>query len=59
MVFAENDDMIRAFSADAPIEPFYISVLPRATVGCDDLFDSHSIHASPEVSSIDRVPVSK
>jgi len=57
MVFAENDDMIRALSANTSIESFYISVLPRTVVSRDDLLNSHPLDTSPEVLSIYTVAI--
>jgi len=59
MVFAENDDMIRALSTNTSIESLDVGVLPRTFIRRHNLLDSHPFDALPEVSSIYTVTITQ
>ena len=57
MILVEDDDVVRAFSADATDDSFHIAVLPRRTAGCHHLFDAERTDAPSEIVTIDAIPV--
>ena len=59
MSFAEDNDPIQAFAANAAVESFRVCVLPRAAVRCDHLFDAQVLYSSFEIASEYCVSISK
>jgi hypothetical protein len=44
MIFAKDDDMIRAFAPNAPIKPLDVGILPGAVVRRQHLFENTTIN---------------
>ncbi len=59
MTFAEEDDVVSTFSADTPVEPLDVRVLPGTVVRRHHLFDAHILDALSKPSSIDVVTISE
>ena len=59
MIFAEDDEMVGALSADRANHPFGIWILPRGSPRGNDLLDPHVPHSPTEEHAIDRVPIPK
>jgi hypothetical protein len=59
MSLVQDDDMVQAFAAETPDEPFDVGVLPR-TAGSDQyFFDPHVPHPLPKSSAVDTVPIAQ
>ena len=59
MSLVQDDDMVQAFAAETPDEPFDVGVLPR-TAGSDQyFFDPHVLHPLPKSSAVDTVPIAQ
>lgn len=59
VAFIPDDDMVQAFAAYAAIQSFDTSILPWASIGCHDLFDSHRIDAFSKRLSVRTSSISK
>src|SRR5258706_2150541 len=58
MHLTENDDMVQAFAADRPDQPFGKSILPRRG-WCSGLVpDAHGTQSSRDDNAVDSIPIS-
>jgi hypothetical protein len=59
MSLVQNDDVVQAFAADTPDEPFDVGVLPRTPRGHEHFFDAHISHPPPKGGAIDAVSIAQ
>ena len=57
LTFVENDEVIHALATERSDEALRVGILPRRSRGNGDLVKAQSRDASPELGSIDPIPV--
>jgi len=57
LTFVENDEVILALATGRSDEALRVGILPRRSRGNWDLVKAQSRNASPELGSIDPIPV--
>ena len=59
MLLAQEDDEIGALAADTAHESLALRIMPRTPRRDQDFFDSHVLHATPEVCAVDAIAIPK
>ena len=59
MIFAEDDEMVGALSANRTDHPFGVWIVPWGATSGNDLLDSHVSHSFTEERAIDGVAIPK
>ena len=57
MVLAENDEVVKAFSADGSDHPLRVGVLPGGLGRGEDLPDTDSPNDLPEFVAVGTIPI--
>lgn len=59
MILAEDGDVVEAFTANTPIQPLRVGILPRTVRRREHLFYTHVLDALPKPVAIDLVAVAE